>query len=316
MDKFDFIKITGNWDIDFKEIKDDIDIYGSPERSNYRVVLSDKNNSLYILERISKDQLGRKEEIANNIFKLKKNDKTLKIYPYLLNKNNHFISEEKSEFWLMSPYIKGIELERPGYIDQGWRGKIMADFLIELIKSGKIFHKKNNNIFALDEYIIKIEDVMKNHNSTEYNSFKKVIDYLKKEFFPIYPQLPLVFCHGDFHPINIIWSEDNIKAVIDWEFCGFKPEMYDVANMVGCLGIENPSAFKKEITTGFLNNFREKNLFSAISWDNFINLMISIRFGWLSEWFRKRDQEMIELEIIYINLIFDNIKELKSFWSI
>jgi homoserine kinase type II len=316
MDEFDFNIIAQNWDIDFKEIRDDINIYGSPERSNYRVVLSDKNNSLYILERISKDQLERKEEIADNIFKLKKNDKTLKIYPYLLNKNNHFISEEKSAFWLISPYIKGIELERPGYIDQGWRGKIMSDFLIELIKSGKIFHTKNNNVFSLDEYIIKIEDIMKNNNSLEYRSLKKVVDYLRNDFFPIYSQLPLAFCHGDFHPVNIIWGENDIKAVIDWEFCGFKPELYDVANMVGCLGIENPSAFKKEITTGFLNNFREQNLFSAISWDNFINLMISIRFGWLSEWFRKRDQEMIELEIVYINLVFDNMKELKSFWSI
>jgi homoserine kinase type II len=316
MDEFDFKKITKNWDIDFKEIKDDINIYGSPERSKYRIVLSDKKNSLYILERISKDQLKRKEEIADNIFKLKKNDETLKIYPYLLNKINLFISEVEKELWMMSPYLNGIELERPGFIDQIWRGKVMADFLIELIKSGKIFHTIDKNIFALDEYVIKIEDVMKNHNSSEYNSLKKTIDYLKKDFFPIYSQLPLAFCHGDFHPINIIWGENDINAVIDWEFCGFKPELYDVANMVGCLGIENPSAFKKEITTGFLNSFREINLFSAISWDNFINLIISIRFGWLSEWFRKRDQEMIELEIVYINLVFDKMNELKSFWDI
>lgn len=27
----------------------------------------------------------------------------------------------------------------------------------------------------------------------------------------------------------------DIKAVIDWEFCGTKPEIYDLANLIGPL---------------------------------------------------------------------------------
>ncbi len=49
------------------------------------------------------------------------------------------------------------------------------------------------------------------------------------------------FCHGDLHPLNVIWGEKSIRAVIDWEFSGIKPEIYDLANMLGCLGMEDPA---------------------------------------------------------------------------
>jgi len=41
----------------------------------------------------------------------------------------------------------------------------------------------------------------------------------------------VAFCHGDYHPMNIIWSADDIKCVIDWEFSEYKSEIYDAANI-------------------------------------------------------------------------------------
>ena len=45
----------------------------------------------------------------------------------------------------------------------------------------------------------------------------------------------MAFAHGDYHPLNVIWTKAGIAAVIDWEFSGLKPEMYDAAILVGCL---------------------------------------------------------------------------------
>lgn len=68
----------------------------------------------------------------------------------------------------------------------------------------------------------------------------------------IHDQLPLSFCHGDLHPLNVIWYQDRIKAVIDWEFTGMNPDIYDAANLVGCAGIENPNGLGMSMVKTFL----------------------------------------------------------------
>ena len=51
-----------------------------------------------------------------------------------------------------------------------------------------------------------------------------------------YEKMPVAFCHGDYHPLNIIWSVDDIQYVIDWEFSGYKKTIYYVPNLIGCVG--------------------------------------------------------------------------------
>jgi homoserine kinase type II len=43
-------------------------------------------------------------------------------------------------------------------------------------------------------------------------------------------------------------------------------------------------------------------------------MIIAIRFGWLSEWLRNRDEEMIELETVYMNLLMDHADDLAAQW--
>lgn len=72
--------------------------------------------------------------------------------------------------------------------------------------------------------------------------------------------LSYAFCHGDLHPLNVIWMHDKIHAVIDWEFAGFKPDIYDAANLVGCAGIENPEGLSMPMVTAFLQSIRKADM--------------------------------------------------------
>ncbi len=83
---------------------------------------------------------------------------------------------------------------------------------------------------------------MKTHDRSVHDRFLPVLNFLETEFMPAHDRLPLSFCHGDLHPLNIIWDNDEIQAVIDWEFAGIKPDLFDAANYVGCAGIETPTA--------------------------------------------------------------------------
>jgi len=146
-----------------------------------------------------------------------------------------------------------------------------------------------------------------------------VLKYLKESFFEISSQLPVSFCHGDFHVLNIIWDERDLKRVIDWEFCGFKPELYDVANMVGCLGIEEPNCLVGPLIKMFIRSVRAESgetFACESSWKYLHELIVANRFAWLSEWLRKGDQEMVDLELTYLRLLIDYREEIIRSWEI
>ncbi|HNU96059.1 MAG TPA: phosphotransferase [Candidatus Magasanikbacteria bacterium] len=311
-----YSKILPSWNLVFSEIQEKISFYGSPERSDFRIAINDKTGQIYVLEKINPHIALRKEEIAQHLFSLRQANPTLPIVAYLQNQENSFVSEIKNEYWLLSPFVVGVPLDRIAYLDENWRGEVMADFILHFKKTADKIFTKQKNVFLLPEYVEKICADMKKFNPEEREKINPIIKYLQKNFFQIYDQIPIAFCHGDYHPINIIWGEKEIKGVIDWEFCGFKPEMYDVANMVGCLGMEHPDTLNKKIVLNFLQKLKQTQEFSALSWQYFVDMIIALRFAWLSEWLRKKDTEMIELEIDYLFLLLDNKNILEKIWKI
>jgi homoserine kinase type II len=144
---------------------------------------------------------------------------------------------------------------------------------------------------------------MEEYNKNEYDKLKSCIKFIEHDFLNIYYDLPILFCHGDYHPLNIIWSKNNIRSVIDWEFLGYKSEIYDIANLLGCIGIEDPTSLINDLAESFIKKIKESNIISDISFEYLIEFIITLRFAWLAEWFRKKDNEMINLEISYIKLL-------------
>ena len=95
---------------------------------------------------------------------------------------------------------------------------------------------------------------------------------------------------------------------------GMKPEIYDLVNMVGCLGIEHPSSLVGDLVTNLIARLRAAHIFSDISWDHFIEFVVAMRFAWLSEWLRKDDREMVALELEYMDLLIQNREKLRQEW--
>jgi len=131
---------------------------------------------------------------------------------------------------------------------------------------------------------------------------------------PVYEKLPVAFCHGDYHPLNVIWSANDIKGVIDWEFCGFKSEIYDAANLIGCVGVENPQSLIGDLVKSFIADLKKANIISKKSWKYLLEFIVALRFAWLAEWLRREDAEMIRLELDYLRLLIDNKNILQKAW--
>ncbi len=295
-----YSKILKCFRVDFKKTVLEVEIQGSPERCIYRIAVEDVNGDIYILEQISPRQRKHKQLIIDSIKYLQLNGFKY-AYPYIGNK----IVECDNSLWQLAPFIENFGLERPKYIYDQWRGEAVSNIILDLKKSaaGISFPKQ---AFSIKNYIRCLMVQIEKNNGELFAQLQHVKDYLENSFFEYHDSLQTEFCHGDLHPINILWDRNSIKGVIDWEFLGYKPALYDIANFAGCVGIENPGALTGRLLKTLTAILISKNFTEEKSWEYFLDLIIAIRFAWLSEWLRKADSEMIELELVYMNLLIKN----------
>jgi len=310
----DLQAITKRWRVNLKKLYDDIQIQGSPERSVFRVVLEDHNGKLFVLEQIEPKNVEHKKQIAG-ILHLLANQNLSRIQPYMQSSKGGHVIKHENNFWQMMPFIQGITLDREKYIYDGWRGPVLADFLIELRrKSQALPCCRSDRIFSLKHYIYKLIHEINLYNNDIKTAVNDIADFMEKDFMPIYDKIPVVFCHGDYHPLNIIWSSDDIQCVIDWEFCGYKNDLYDAANLIGCVGVEDPQSLNGILIKNFIATTKGSGIISEMSWKYLVEYIIALRFAWLSEWLRKKDSEMITLELDYMRLLIDNKNSLQKAW--
>ncbi len=306
-------QIMNCFGLSFGEIHKDTAIHGSPERVEKRAVVSSKAGKLYLAEQIRQRDLQKKEKIAESLDFLF--SRGLAVSPYLRNSDGRFIASVSGELWMLSAFIKGVALKRPSYALESWRGKALANFLISLNKA----IKGTNIVSFIDSKVFSIEDYIKEnflHNkSFIYNrSYERAFKIAASlaGLFESCSSIKPAYCHGDFHPINVIWGNNKINAVIDWEFAGLKPELYDAANLIGCVGIDTTNAFFEGLVPAFVAKLRNSSLFSGKSWELLIELIIALRFGWLSEWLRRNNNEMIDTELCYMELLAEKKESLRK----
>jgi len=312
---FDYYQILDYLDISYQKSHPELVISGSPQRTSYRIVVEDINQKMYVLERIPEDKVQHKRLICQTLAYL--SDQNIKgINSYVRNKDNDFLTKINGSYWQVIPYISSISLSRPGYVFDEWRGIKSAYFLIDLWENTKsISNDIDLPFFSLKDYVLKMTDNMKAFNPQKYQKILPILSYLISDFLVHYEEIPTRFCHGDYHPLNIIWGNHSINAVIDWEFTGEKIEIYDMANLLGCLGIEEPTSLVHDFALSFIKEIKESGHISQIGFHYLFDCMITLRFAWLAEWLRTNDADMIQLEIDFLNLIHENKKIIRKKWK-
>ena len=309
-------EIARSWGLALQKNRPEIDIQGSPERTEYRAVVEDTQGRLWVMEEIHRRDLLRKQRIAACLdFLSGQGLSRLPSYQKSCAGEN-IVTMEKG-CWQLQPFIPGVVLDRTRYLQDQWRGPVLAEFLLELRQttSGRNL-PVSPEIFSITKYISTLVEQVQRRRPDVRTRLAPVLDFLAQEFWAAHDRLPVCFCHGDYHPLNIIWESHGIRAVIDWEFCGVKPEIYDISNMVGCLGMEHPSALTGDLVLSFLERLRAGQVIAATSWRYLLEFVVALRFAWLSEWLRKHDEEMVDLELVYMNLLLERHALLREAWGI
>ncbi|MBF0569843.1 MAG: phosphotransferase [Candidatus Omnitrophica bacterium] len=307
-------EIAGLWGIALKSVRRHLMPDGSPERTLFRVVIEDENKSLFVLEEIAPAAYHTKMKIVKTLDFLSAKGMS-RIAPYRVSSSGAHIQKYGEDLWQVVPFIPGVPLDREKYLYEAWRANVLSGFLLELSeKVNGLAFLSLEKPFSLKAYIYTLLRQIEQRRPEIVGKVHPVVAFLERDFTAAHDTLPLRFCHGDFHPLNVVWGRDDIRAVIDWEFLGMKPEIYDVANMIGCLGMEHPSSLVSDLVVNLIVQLKASAGFSAVSWQYFVEFLVAMRFAWLSEWLRKEDEEMVALELEYMNLLIENKQKLCSEW--
>jgi homoserine kinase type II len=278
------------------------------------MVVLDSSEQAFVLEEISPSLIARKREIARVLENLAKNG-LKRVHPCRPNRQAAIMAEHAGRYWQLRDYLPGAFLPRPEYLDEPWRGRELGAFLIALHDtSAKAQITFTEGPFSIVHFIEDFVKKLEIYRPDLIEEIYPVLDFLSGDFFQTHDNLPQAFCHGDYHPLNVVWSADSILSVIDWEFCGVKPEAYDLALLIGCVGVEDPQALTGPLVRSLLRRIREGGIYAGQSWKMLPELVMALRFAWLSEWLRKDDLEMVRLELDYLNLLLVNRSVLISVW--
>ena len=309
------LPLLDKWGLELGQIIPDALIPGSPERTIQRLVVTTTGGHTFILEEITPQSLPRKKEISSFLDTLVDHDLPC-IHPYIRNQGGDTIITYHQRYWQLRDYIQGTPLDRSGYLHESWRGKALGEFLIHFYRvSAQLDFSFREPVFSIVAFIHKFMQTLSFHQPELAVEITPIFNFLEKDFFASHNDLPIGFSHGDYHPLNVIWSETEMVSVIDWEFCGKKPKIYDFSLLVGCIGIEDPWALKGPLTQALLRTIKREKIYCEASMAQLFNMVLALRFAWLSEWLRKKDHDMIRLEIDYMTLLWQNHETIQLLWA-
>jgi homoserine kinase type II len=292
--------VTAMWGLDFEGVAPGVPLQGSPERSEDRVVIR-ADGGLYLLEELAPASVPRKRVMAARLAHLAAQG--LAVAAPCSARDGEHIQTGGGRYWQLSPFIAGEEPDRGTYWREVWRGQALARYLADMRRAAQGL-ELNEPPFDLHAYVRRIEaDTRKLHPAVHDRLFP--VFRLLGSMLAACRDLPVVFCHGDPHPLNVIWGRDSILAVIDWEFCGPKCVLYDIALILGCVGSEDETALDGPFARAFLETLRSEGMLDADLQTHLPVWTLALRTAWLAEWLRQGDTDSAEFEVFYMTVLAD-----------
>jgi len=285
---------------------------GSPNRALYRCVVETGDGPV-ILSQIAPNMVPRKCEIANLVASLHAGGVGQAV-PYLeAVEGGHVVYIDRG-WWLAQRWLHSEPLPRPSWVHDAARGEALACFLLCLRQVTLEWRWPGQSVFRLETWLRGLVMQLRLHDRAV---LARIRDPLRLAQGALLNEanLPVTWAHGDLHPLNVLWLGTQVQAVIDWEFTGPKAAPYDLANLLGCVGVEQPSALAGEFALALVRRLRAAHYLPATAWDALPAYVLALRLAWLSEWLRNGDSEMVALECDYLTLLLSWQQALAEVWA-
>lgn len=199
-----------------------------------------EDNTINFFLKIQRSEFADFESERDILNILNSNFIVPKVLEYGEKNNLKYIALTKLEgLKLNCPYTKELLIEY---------GEKLAEIHSLNIKVGKIAKQRKINDYPTQKYyrLDKVED---------FDTWpRKIIDYLSINK----PEISFdTFIHGDFHYGNILWNNNKISGIIDWEYAGLGFREQDIAWAIILRSTQKFLSTVEEIKY-FLNGYSKK----------------------------------------------------------
>jgi thiamine kinase-like enzyme len=159
------------------------------------------------------------------------------------------------------------------------------------------------------------KDIIRKHASERTLSvYENAIMHLEGKLFPFLKFFNYVPCHGDFHPGNLLIEGEEV-LVSDWETLCMGEELSDIAMMLGCIGINDPTDILKDKAKALLDGYGKKGRPTRLAFSLLPELVLASRLQWLHKWLvLNNDQEIIWMETELLSMLQENAEKLREKW--
>jgi hypothetical protein len=301
---------------------------GSPERAIERFGVEDAAGRAWMLERIPPAQAPRREELGGLLAGLARHPALAALIPAYRPVSSLEAAADAPRYvlrsdeaplagcWQISPFVTGTRLLRPEYLDHDWRGQAVARAILALHRAGaELPRLPEPPQPCLAVFRDALFAAVARH-APELLPRLAPAQAALAELAQAQEAVPRALAHGDLHPLNIIWGAEPARpllGLIDWEFAGTRPRLYDAANCIGCAGFEHPSGLARGFVMGLVRELRDGGLPGPEL--GLLPLFVLVtRLGWLSEWLRKQDADMLGMELDYLDILLGEEENLAALW--
>lgn len=186
------------------------------------------------------------------------------------------------------------------------RTEKMITQLVDIIKAYTSYNIKNKNMISRYNATFvyhQLDDMKKSKMKEKHSSLiAKGLKYLK-DFFPE-EDLEEGIVHGDLQLGNILWKEEEIIALVDWDNCMMGPKELDVAHMyvdlLLLLGDKIAETFLEKCRTEL--SLSDKKMYYFINYELFYALLN--HYKWTKGFFgRNVKLKSEEIDTLLINMI-------------
>ena len=307
---FDFLlymnstDISAFWDITFAGLGEKSLITGSPNRTERRFLFGGADGRYYIAEGYN---LAKKSaQIRQNLLlEFLQSNQLDCIHPFCRTRAGEHGVESGNLFWQIRPYIPAGGVDRSTLGEHAGFGERWADLLLQfkkIIGSGTNPPAMPNARFYMINFLPELQRLAARKMPVVCSKIEEFTNRLAP-FFRWERTADGMFAHGDFHPGNILMDSGRIHAVIDWEFAGIKFPGYDMALLIGCLGMDHPKNLSSAAVIALQNKLYRENYLPADAWEHLGQMIAATRLGWLGEWLDLDEKILVEQEIEFITLL-------------
>jgi homoserine kinase type II len=311
----EYSPILRNWRVD-AVAAEEVDANRRNRRLIASFLISDANSAKWLLDEIQEDQYEKFLRLAECLENLKERG-IKQVQAYEHNTLGQFVTFYSGRLYMLRPQPKGSSLTHSQWLADRAKIGAFVDFLAQLKStSAALPHLPAIDGKSIIDYIRRTTDTFQRHRPELAERLSPILKHLEATLFITLPTTRLSLCHSNLVDENLHWTGSELSGVSGWEFCDMKNEAYDAALVAGCIGFDDPDRLVDDPAQPLIGSLNSLMAWEAESWASFYDLMIAIRFGWLSKWMRINDEKTRDKEVLYMNYLVTQRDFIRRTWGL